>query len=136
MMPQPIMLSIITCDKTIRDIQTKKISLIDCFSSFCIPSLPFTVPQFFLFICMTDGFGTIPLTIQLRDLSNNELLLKEDSIKIEFQNPTIPLEFVIALNGVTFNNLGTYAFEIFTNGEFIGSTKISVISKPQNKESL
>jgi hypothetical protein len=135
MMPPPLILSIITCDKTIRDMQTFKISLIDCFSTFSISSVPFTVHQFSLYVQMTDGSGIVPITVQIKNLTNNELILKEDCIKIEFKDSITPFEFVLTLNGVTFPNYGSYAIEIYTNKEFLGSAKI-IVSKPPKKDNL
>lgn len=135
MMPPPIVISIITCDKTIRDMQTRKISLIDCFSAFSVPGVPFTVNQFSLFVLMTDGFGVVPITIQIKNLSNNELIMKEDCIKIEFKDSITPIEFVLLLNGITFPNYGSYAIEVFANKEFLNSIKI-LVSKPRKKDNL
>jgi hypothetical protein len=131
----PVLLAMLVCDTTIRDIQSKKISLIGCFSSAFAKEIPFMYNQFSLFVCITEVIGTVPITIQIKNLLNDEILVKDISIKIESIDSTNPIEFVIALNNVVFPNFGQYAIELFGCGELLGSVKIS-ISKMPNKDGL
>jgi hypothetical protein len=131
----PILLAMLVCDTTIRDIQSKKISLIGCFSSIFAKEMPFVYNQFSLFVCVTEVIGTVPITIQIKNLLNDEILVKDVSIKIESTDSTNPIEFVVTLNNVVFPNLGQYAIELFGYRELLGSVKIS-ISKIPNKDGL
>jgi hypothetical protein len=130
----PILLSMMVCDTTIRDIQSKKISLIGCFSGFVTKEVPYIVNNFSLFICLTEGSGAVPLILRIRNLQNNDLIFKHDSVAV-FSNSITPTELVFILGGIKFPEYGQYAIELGTDKEFIGSVKISV-SKPQNKDSL
>jgi hypothetical protein len=131
----PVLLSMLACDTTIRDIETKKISLIGCFSGFMVKEIPFGINQFSLFVRLTEIIGSVPIKIQIKNLLDDEILAKEDSIRLETNDSTIPIEFVLVLNNVVFPNYGNYAIEIFAHNDFLGSVKI-LISKIPNKDSL
>jgi len=62
--PPPLLLSLLICDQTITDIETKKHSLIGVFEAIFALKYPTVLPYFSIFGQLTNGRGTINLNIK------------------------------------------------------------------------
>jgi len=127
MRPNPILLALVLCDMTIRDIVTHKISLIGCFSNYCTTdNPPIRCKSFTIFVCLVEGIGKVKIKTIIRNLENDEIILQNEIAEIEFNDPLIPFEFTIDVGNPIFPQFGVYAIEIYANCSILGSRLLNV----------
>lgn len=123
--PKPVSLALVICDQIIDDRMTGKKTLVGLFNSIAARNFPCTHASMSVFVSMTDGHGKYDCELVCRDEENGQPLLQTKG-PIEFANPTVVVDMVFALQGVTFPKPGLYAFEFYCDEELVAERKFNV----------
>ncbi len=122
---QPILLSVITCNRVIFDKVTGKPSIIDIVQTINAPRYPARHPQIVFFCELTNGHGTTKVKIRLVDAQEEEKFIFEKEGTVRFKDVKQIVTLAMDLHGIVFPNPGEYRFQLFTGGYLLGERRIT-----------
>jgi len=73
---------------------------------------------------MTGGHGPIPVAARLIDLQNDEEVVVQQTVQVEFPNPLVVNVVVLNFRGIPLPHPGEYRFQIYAGGEYCGERRI------------
>jgi hypothetical protein len=82
-----------------------------------------------VYISLTEIYGTIPLELRYVDLVDNVVLLRVE-MSAKSESPLDTLEAVVRLPPLPTPHPGTYALELLSNDEPLGSHRVTVVEMP------
>lgn len=126
----PYVLSLLVCDQVITDSETQKPSVIGCFSSLLAPKFPVVHPGFVIFAELTDGQGSVPITIRLTDV-DEDLILFEVKAEVPMESPLMVGRILMRLPPVLFPSPGEYRLQFFAADEPLMERRILLIQISQ-----
>jgi hypothetical protein len=126
----PILLALLLCDSTIREVGTNKLSLIGTFNGLFSRNFPCTHPSLTVYAALTDGRGRVPCQLRMHYAETRKEVL---SLKghVDFHDPTGVAELIFQLQQLTFERPGDYEIEFIAEGELLGTRKLRVQTAPQ-----
>lgn len=122
---KPILLALVLCDTSIRELGTNKLSLIGTFSGVSSSTFPCIHQTITVYVALTEGLGTVPCKLRLTSLSDGSTIFEIPG-QIPFTDRTSVPELVFQLNQVRFETPGMYAIEFWAGDDVLGSRKINV----------
>lgn len=129
---EPILDCVILSDSVIREHGTGKLSLIGIFSCFNLPSLPFSVPKFFVTARIKNIASVNQMTFAINIKRPNDAAIiahANGSFGTKSEKTFDRRSFVeipIAFNNIVIDQVGIYEVEVFTDGNQIGKTHLVV----------
>lgn len=78
----------------------------------------------FAYIALTEIHGTVNIKLVHRDLSNDEALMASHEIPVRSPSPLETMNLSIEIPPFRLPHEGTYAFEVYADGELLGSKRI------------
>ncbi|MBN1787721.1 MAG: hypothetical protein JW806_04940 [Sedimentisphaerales bacterium] len=128
----PVVLSTIVCDRVLFDAPTKTSSLIGIIDRIFAPKYPVRIPRLFFFAEMTNGHDETEIDVRLVDINNNEQMLAQKKANVKFPDVRSIVSVVIGFDGLTFNQQGEYAFQLFAAGQLLISRRLLclLVQKP------
>jgi len=121
---QPILLSVITCNRVIFDKVSGMPSIIDIVQTINAQKYPARHPQIVFFCELTNGHGTADVKISLVDTQEEEKIIFEREGKVRFENVKQIVTLAMNLQGIVFPGPGEYRFQLFTGGHLLGERRI------------
>ena len=124
--PGPQLIAILVCDTIIRDQMTQKHTLVGLFNRIGVKRFPYRHGAMHVFVSLTDGHGEAEGELRLVCLHTNEPVVKIRG-KLVFPNPLAVVEMTFGLFNVAFPRAGRYSFDLYCNGELVGSRPFDVV---------
>ena len=81
------------------------------------------------YVSLTEIRGTVPLELRYVDLSDNVVMLRVE-LSVKSNSPLDTMEVVVQLPVLPMPHPGTYALELLSNDEPLGSHRIIVAEMP------
>jgi len=81
------------------------------------------------YVSLTELHGTVPLELRYVDLSNNAVLLRVE-LSVKSGSPLDTVEVAVQLPVLPTPHAGTYALELLSNNEPVGSHRVTVAAMP------
>ncbi|OHB59241.1 MAG: hypothetical protein A2173_09795 [Planctomycetes bacterium RBG_13_44_8b] len=120
----PVVLSTIVCDRVLFDAPTKTSSIIGIIDRIFAPKYPVRIPRMFFFAEMTNGHDITEVEIRLVDINNDEKIIAQKKANVKFPDVRSVVSVVIGFEGLTFNQPGEYAFQLFAAGQILISRRL------------
>jgi hypothetical protein len=130
--PQPPeVLAMILCDQIITDVDSNKKSLIGLFDQVETATLPCLLHELHVYLSLTDGHGTLPLTLACIAEDDGEELFRGRA-EVEFQCPLQVVELQFVFPNARFPRAGEYRFQLRAFGQVLRERKfvVSYLSDP------
>jgi len=122
--PPPVLLSILTCERVIIDAHTGNSSLINLISVINATRYPAAQPQLSVYYELTNGRGDVDMRLDLVDINENEKTLLSINHNLQFSAVHEIKAHFIGLNGFPFPHPGEYRFELHANNEWRGARRV------------
>jgi hypothetical protein len=123
--PKPIPLAMAICDTVIDDRLTGKKSLIGIFNNIAAMDFPCRHQALYVYCVLTEGIGQYEGSLKCSHLESGKSIMSMNG-PIQFNNPLATVEFIFEIKNMTFEQEGTYLFELFCDNQSVISRKISV----------
>jgi len=134
--PVPDVVALLICDQIITDRLTGKQSLIGMFSKVHAASLPATHPQLCVFVALTDGHGTVELTLRIVDSNEARPPIVQGKGSVEFRDPRAIANLALQFHGLTFPEPGEYRVQLYCGGELLREAKLQLVKvQPRQAQS-
>src|SRR4051812_16355168 len=127
---KPTCKALLLCDNTIQEHGSGKISLIGIFDSFFVDQNLITRPCE-AFCQLTNAMGEYEISVQIRSLSNDEIVVQTSPSKIQIPDRLMIANVIIPLPPFQFQQIGAYDFIILADNEEIDRQRFSVINQQQ-----
>ena len=121
---QPILLSVITCNRVIFDKVSGMPSIIDIVQTIDAQRYPARHSQIVFFCEMTNGHGTTDVKISLVNTQDEEKVIFEREGKVRFENVKQIVTLAMNLQGIVFPGPGEYRFQLSAGGYLLGERRI------------
>lgn len=124
---KPILQALILADQVYMDAMTGKKIIAGTFNRL----LSATFPSMFgtmtwAYVCVTEVHSEASIVLQYVDLSMNKVLMKTKEFRFSAPDPLLSTEMVLQVPPFPMPHPGTYALEVHSGGEMLGSLRISV----------
>jgi len=126
----PFPLAMVICDGIWVDPATGKQTLLGCFTAIRTATCPVTYPMIGIFTVVTDGRGTMPLTLRVVDSSEDEKVIFEAKTEVTFSDPRAVVEGLFHIGNAVFPTAGEYRFQLYAGSAFLIERRLLVIQDP------
>ena len=123
-LPPPVLLTAIVCERVIFDRLGGRPSLIDVLQVISFPKYPARQARLTLFCEMTNGHGEVSVVIRLVDVKQDEKVLLEQNVKTKFIDVRQVVGLCYGFEGVVFQQPGEYRFQIYAGANLLGERRI------------
>lgn len=121
---QPILLSLLTCNRVIFDRMSGTPSIIDIVQVVNAPKFPVRLANLVFFCELTNGHGKSDLNVKLIK-SDNEKILFDQTRPVEFKDVQQVISVTLNMQGIIFPEPGQYHFQLFSDDQFLGERRIN-----------
>lgn len=121
---QPILLSMVICDRVIFDRISGMPSLINILQIINSPQYPVRYPMLVFFCELTNGHGSTKTKVRLVDVQQDEKTLFEQEGRLNFKDVKQVVSLAVNLQGVVFPEPGEYRFQLLSNDALLGERRI------------
>lgn len=128
--PLPDLLTLLVCEKTIRDGATGQVSVIGILSHVTCSSFPAKLPAFVVFMEFTGGHGPVPLKIRIADADDQHPPLCDVEVGMEMHNPLLVVQIPFTMANVTFPSPGQYRVQVYAHGTLLRERRITLVPVP------
>ena len=117
----PKVLALILADTVLRDIASEKYVIEGTFSVVVASSFPWRQPVIAIYAAITNGHGRTAMKLRLIDIDEARDPIMETETFIDFADPIIVAEMVVALKDVEFLEPGEYCVQLYGAGAPLAS---------------
>jgi hypothetical protein len=121
----PHVLAMIICDMVIEDRISGKKSLIGLFDAIATTVLPCTVNELYVFLALTDGYGTLQIRMRCVKASTDEELFNTTQ-EVKFPDPLTVVEINLGFCNCEFPEAGEYRFQLYADQSLLCERKFHV----------
>ena len=125
MLPAPVPLSLIVCERVIVEEGTGNISLISCFTKLLVDSFPTDPQRLAVFSAFRSGLGAGTIDLVITQVETDEEIDTSRSA-VEFPDRLREVCVIFTLEHCIFPGPGRYLFTITIDGEWAGQREIDV----------
>lgn len=122
----PVVRGLFLCDLVISDAQSGKVSLINLFDRFRVPSFPSPPKPCVAYAFLTDGSGEVDLTIEIEALASLEQVYSYKT-RIRFPDRVGATHFKFTVTDCSFTRPGSYQVVLYANKNPIAQTRLEVV---------
>ncbi len=126
----PVLLAMVLCDATIREVGTNKLTLIGTFNGLYANSFPCTHPSLSVYVALTDGRGVVSCKLRMTSMTTGNELFSLPG-QVDFKDPTGVAEMVLQIQQIRFEEAGDFSLEFLADDELLCSRKLRVQSTEQ-----
>jgi len=123
-LPPPVLLSAIICDRVIFDRITGMPSIIGVLETISAPKYPARHGRLSFFCELTNGHGEQQITTKLVDVQQEDKIILEQVVQAKFVDVKQVVGLGFGLEGIVFPHIGEYRFQIFAGTNFLGERRI------------
>jgi hypothetical protein len=121
----PEVLAMVLCDMIITDSESNKKSLIGLFDRVESPAMPCLVNELHVYVCLTDGHGSLPVSIACIAAEEGDELFRGHA-EVEFLDPLQVVELHFVFPHAQFPRAGEYRFQFYADGVLLRERKFFV----------
>lgn len=122
---KPILEALVLADHIYSDQTNGKRVIAGTFNLIWAKEFPATHPvKTFAYIALTEIHGTVNIKLVFRELSNDEAIMASHEIPVLSPSPLETMNLSIEIPPFRLPHEGTYAFEVYADGELLGSKRI------------
>ena len=123
-LPPPVLLSAIICDRVIFDRFTGMPSIICVIQTISAEKYPARHGRLAFFCELTNGHGKENITTKLVDLKEDDKVLLEQVVPAEFADVRKVIGLGFGFEGIIFPHPGEYRFQIYAGTNLLGERRI------------
>jgi hypothetical protein len=128
MIQRPVAVGLKVCQHAIQDINTRHVSLVNCYRKLRFKRFPSPPQSFTVCAVLTDGLGEMELSVGISGLAAwDELVFR--SWKEKFVDPLKEKWFLVPFSEFSFPEPGRYLFALSAAGEEIVQTTLEIIEE-------
>jgi len=124
-MQQPSAISLMLCDQVAFEQGTQKPYLLGVFTGVAADSFPTAPQRFDIFAALTDGLGTVTITLRVIRLDGDEEIYSQE-MNVNFPDPLRVVNLRFRIRQLTFEREGMYLFALEVNDEEIAARRVRV----------
>lgn len=121
----PTLLAFLTCDTVILDAATGKRTLVGVFHNVQAAAVPIPLNNLGLYAKLVEGSGHYEMKVKMVNLKDESPVM-EIKLNVEWKQPDEPLELGLNFAGIPIPDVGTYEFQLHSDGIYLGRTVITV----------
>jgi hypothetical protein len=125
MVPVPVALGLILCEKVIVEKGTEAVSLIGTFNRFQSETLPITPYPFYVFATLTGGYGDATIHLTITRLETDEEIFAWQR-EIHFPDRFTEIDIRFHLESCEFDAEGIYLFNLLVDGDWVAHRRVKV----------
>jgi hypothetical protein len=127
MTANPIAIGMTICDYVIIEEGTEKVSLIGILTKWVAKQFPWTPPQFFVHVALTDGLGEVTIDLVVSRLDTGQELYARRR-QIHFVDKLRQLQLIFRIRDLVLPTPGVYQFSLLAAKEWTAQRSIRVLS--------
>ena len=85
------------------------------------------------YICLTEVAGETDIILRYVDLDDNSVLLESPPLEVKAASPLHSVEVITEIPPFPMPKPGTYAFEVYSHGDMLGSLRVTVNALPEKE---
>ena len=121
---RPICISVIICNEIINSKRTNNKTLVSLFNGIAVQSFPTVHPRMFVLASLTNGSGTWPISLVVKNPSDKEIIrVKNDLV---FRDPLAVEDFWVEVQGLPLTEEGVYFVDVLAGTYPLGNRRFSV----------
>jgi hypothetical protein len=125
MVPPPVVLGFILCEKIIVEEKTKNLTLVSTFNKLVVEDFPSTRPLA-LYAVFTGGLGRATIDVEISSLGSDEVI-HELQRSVHFPNRLTDVQALFRINDCTFTEPGKYQIVLRVDGEAVALRNLRVM---------
>jgi hypothetical protein len=125
MIPPPISPGLYLCDYVIVEENTRKVSLIGCFTRIRLEQFPAIPQPFSVFSTLTDGSGNARIRLALSQPNRDEIIYQREG-SIHFPDKLTEVYVHFRVRECEFPEPGLYEFTLFVDNEWVAQRPVRV----------
>jgi hypothetical protein len=126
MVRRPNAVGLLLCEKIIIEENTRNVTLVNIVKRVSCKTFPSPPQQLGVFAVLTDGSGSVPLSLVVSRLDTlEEIAARQWSM--QFTDPLREVRLVLRLSALSFPAPGRYQFSLLADGEWVAHTVIQVV---------
>lgn len=118
-MTPPTVCALLTCSAVLQDDTSQRVTLYGTCAGYAARRYPAAMPPLCVYVAITDGRGTVPLTVRLVDGADETVLYSRDLPRATFRSPLETKELAIEVPNLTLPAPGTYRWQVLCGAEVI-----------------
>lgn len=128
--PLPDLLTLLVCEKAIRDGATGQVSIIGILSHVTCSSFPARLPAFVVFMEFTGGHGPFPVKIRIADADDQHPAICEVEAGMQMHSPLVVVQIPFVVTNVSFPSPGQYRVQVYAHGTLLRERRITLVPAP------
>jgi hypothetical protein len=128
MVPTPVAIGMVTCEKVIVEERTRNISLVSCFDRIVVGEFPTAPQRFAVFATLKDGEGNGTITLVITHLESDEEIYAQEGL-VHFPNRLSEVRALFRVNACRFPTPGRYLVSLLVDGAWISQREIEAVAK-------
>jgi hypothetical protein len=121
----PTVLTLLAADGLHRD-SLGKFYILGVFSGINAPAFPALHPPVALYVALTDGYGTVTVTLRLVRAANEDHALFSGEFKVEFHTPLDVVETGLSVPAIRLPAPGEYRWQVVCRGAVLYEHRLIV----------
>jgi hypothetical protein len=126
-LPPPVCLALILCDHVHVDPGTGKHTILGTFSEVGFDFFPAKLPCISIFICLTEGYGSMPIRLKVIDVNEDRPAIFDVTETIDFPSPKAAVQQAVSIQGMPFEEPGEYRVQLFAGNTFLMDRMLNVV---------
>jgi hypothetical protein len=128
MIPPPVAIGLVVCERVIVEEATKNVSLISTFTRFVVRSFPFAPQRFDVFATLTDGLGPARIKLVITRLETDSVVFERD-FAIRFPDRLAELRVRFQVGECSFPAPGIYLIALLVDGDLVAQRRLQLIER-------
>jgi hypothetical protein len=122
--PLPICKAILLCREVVKN-ESGDLSLSGLIGNFFVDQT-MTAPPTELFCQLTDACGHYDVSVEVHDLSANEVIGRSEPQGVDISDPLMSIDVILSIRWFQFKNTGLHDIVVFANGEEVDRKQFGV----------
>jgi hypothetical protein len=126
--PLPVVLGLIVCEKAIVEEGTKNVTLVSTYSRLVVEEFPSRPQKFVVHSLLTEGLGECTIDLLVRKLETDEEVYHA-TLPVRFPDRLMEVCVLFRVSRCVFPSPGTYEFALLLDGEWLAQRRIQLVEK-------
>ena len=128
MVPCPVALGLMVCEKIIVEEGTRNVTLVGCFARLRVDQFPTGPQRFAVYAVLRDGHGRATISLVATRLDTGEETYNVQGV-VHFPDRLTDVHALFRVNHCSFPAPGQYALALLIDGELVAQRQIEVMAQ-------
>ena len=128
MVPPPIALGLLLCEKVIVEEGTKNVTLVNTFTKLRVDGFPSLPQHFAVYAALTAGLGQATMVLAVTHLDTDQEVYSYQNT-VSFPDRLAEVRVLIRVNGCSFPAPGKYQLMLLIDGKWVAHRHLQVAEK-------